>query len=181
MSKNTPERKDKNSPGEHIPVLAETLTNLISLPRDAAVVDATVGHGGHSLLFGKKLGPEAIILGFDVDRNSLDRALFYLKDLDCKVVLIRKNFAKIAETVNEQQLGKLDLVLADLGFCSAQVDNVAKGLSFRENMPLDMRIDKRLKRTAADIVNKEDEKSLADLIYEFGQDRASRRIGSPKD
>jgi 16S rRNA (cytosine1402-N4)-methyltransferase len=176
MSNNTPESNDKNLPGEHIPVLAQTLTNLISLPKDAAVVDATVGHGGHSYLFGKKLGPDAIILGFDVDRNSLDRALFYLKDLDCKVVLIRKNFAKIAETVKEQQLGKLDFVLADLGFCSAQVDNVSKGLSFRENMPLDMRLDEDLKVSAAQIVNTEDEESLANLIFKYGQERASRRI-----
>jgi len=176
MSNNTPESNDKNLPGEHIPVLAGTLTNLISLPTDAAVVDATVGHGGHSYLFGKKLGPDAIILGFDVDRNSLDRAFLNLKPLECKVVLIRKNFANIAETLNEQQLSKVDLILADLGFCSAQVDNVAKGLSFKENMPLDMRLDEDLKVSAAQIVNNTDEESLANIIFKYGQETASRRI-----
>ena len=69
-----------------------------------------------------------------------------------------------------------DLILADLGFCSAQLKDPLKGLSFQENMKLDMRLDSRLKISAADIVNTSDEKSLADLIYKYGEDRASRRI-----
>lgn len=169
-------KDDKNIPGEHIPVLAETLTELISLPMDAAVVDATVGHGGHSLLFGKELGPEAIIIGLDVDRASLNRAHSILSVLSCKITLICKNFAEIAEVLIEQQLDKVDLILADLGFCSAQVGNVSRGLSFQENMPLDMRLDEGLTITAADIVNSEDEQSLADLIFRYGQENASRRI-----
>jgi len=161
---------------EHIPVLAETLAEQIKLPTDGILVDATIGQGGHSFLFGKTLGPEGVIVGLDVDKNSIQRAQFILKDLSCKVILIQSNFSRIREQILKQGIEKVDFILADLGLCSAQLADRRMGLSFIQDMPLDMRIDKRIKRTAADIVNKADEKTLADLIYEFGQDRASRRI-----
>ncbi|UCE50104.1 MAG: 16S rRNA (cytosine(1402)-N(4))-methyltransferase RsmH [Phycisphaerales bacterium] len=161
---------------EHIPVLADTLAEQISLPSDGVMVDATIGQGGHSLLFGKALGPEAVIVGFDVDNDAVRRARSRLKGLVCKVVVLNSNFSQIAKQLHGLSIYKVDLILADLGVSSPQLADFDLGLSFQANMPLDMRIDKRLKRTAADIVNKEDEKKLADLIYEFGQDRASRRI-----
>jgi 16S rRNA (cytosine1402-N4)-methyltransferase len=161
---------------EHIPVLAGTLAEQIKLPSDGVMVDATVGQGGHSHLLGKTLGPEAVIVGLDVDINAVRRAQFNLKDLACNVILLHSNFARIREELHQQGIEKVDLILADLGVSSLQLADAEFGLSFQTNMPLDMRIDKRLKRTAADIVNKSDEKSLADLIYRFGQDRASRRI-----
>jgi len=161
---------------EHIPVLAETLAEQIKLPPDGVMVDATIGQGGHSYLFGKTLGPEGVIVGLDVDTNAIRRAQFLLKDLACKVILLHSNFSRISEQVQEQGIDKVDFIFADLGLCSAQLADSRMGLSFLHDMPLDMRIDKRLKRTAADIVNKADEKSLADLIYKFGEDRASRRI-----
>jgi 16S rRNA (cytosine1402-N4)-methyltransferase len=161
---------------EHIPVLAKTLAEQIKLPPDGVMVDATIGQGGHSCLFGKTLGPEGVIVGLDVDTNAIRRAQFLLKDLSCKVILLHSNFSLISEQVQEQGIDKVDFIFADLGLCSAQLADSRMGLSFLHDMPLDMRIDKRLKRTAADIVNKADEKSLADLIYKFGEDRASRRI-----
>jgi 16S rRNA (cytosine1402-N4)-methyltransferase len=161
---------------EHIPVLAETLAEQIKLPPDGIMVDATIGQGGHSFLFGQTLGPEGVIVGLDVDKNSIQRAQFILKALSCKVILVQSNFSRIEEQIQKQDIENVDFILADLGLCSAQLADSRMGLSFLQDMPLDMRIDKRIKRTAADIVNKADEKSLADLIYEFGQDRASRRI-----
>ena len=161
---------------EHIPVLAKTLAEQINLPQDAVMVDATIGQGGHSLLFGQNLGPEGTILGLDVDKKSIRGAQSKLENLACKLILVHSNFSQIAEKLREHDIKEVDFILADLGFCSAQVADAEMGLSFLKDMPLYMRIDKRLKTTAADIVNKEDEKSLADLIYNFGQDRASRRI-----
>ncbi len=140
------------------------------------MVDATIGHGGHSLLFGKALGPEAVIVGFDVDNDAVRRARSNLEGLACKTVLLNSNFSQISDKLHKLSLDKVDLILADLGVSSPQLADPSFGLSFQSNMPLDMRIDKRLKRTAADIVNEENEKTLADLIYRFGQDRASRRI-----
>jgi len=161
---------------EHIPVLANILAEQINLPPDGVMVDATIGQGSHSYLFGQTLGPEGIIVGLDVDKKSIRRAHFRLKDLSCKVILICENFSQIGEQVHKYGIDKVDFILADLGVCSAQLADAEIGLSFQMNMPLDMRIDQSLKTTAADIVNKANEKTLADLIYKFGEDRASRRI-----
>jgi 16S rRNA (cytosine1402-N4)-methyltransferase len=161
---------------EHIPVLGKTLAEQINLPPDGVMVDATIGQGGHSFLFGQTLGPEGRIVGLDVDKESIRRAHFRLKDLVCKVTLIRANFSQISEQVHKEGIEEVDFILADLGVCSSQLADVEKGMSFQQNMPLDMRIDERLKTTAADIVNKADEKTLADLIYKLGEDKASRRI-----
>jgi len=161
---------------EHIPVLAAALAEQINLPPDGVMVDATIGQGGHSFLFGQTLGPEGVILGLDVDEKSIHRAQSRLKDLACKVILSCTNFSQISDEVHKQGIERVDFILADLGVSSAQLADVEMGLSFLADMPLDMRIDKRIKTTAADIVNKADEKTLADLIYRFGEDRASRRI-----
>jgi 16S rRNA (cytosine1402-N4)-methyltransferase len=160
----------------HIPVLADSLAEQVKLSQDAVMVDATVGNGGHSLLFGKRLGPEGAIIGLDVDIDAVRRAQSVLEGLSCRVVLVNSNFADVADAVRQQGFEKVDFILADLGVCSAQLADDRMGLSFQRNMPLDMRLDKRLKTTAADIVNSADEKSLADLIYSFGEERASRRI-----
>lgn len=167
---------ENNSPNEHISVLGQVLVEQIRLPQDGAMVDATLGHGGHSLLFGRQLGPEGMLLGLDVDEKCLARAQMQLSELTCRTLLVRSNFSELGQVIEEHCPGKFDLILADLGFCSAQLKDPLKGLSFQENMKLDMRLDSRLKISAADIVNTSDEKSLADLIYKYGEDRASRRI-----
>ena len=165
-----------NSAVEHTPVLAKTLSEQIRLPQDAVMVDATIGHGGHSYLFGKALGPDGVIVGFDLDTKSILRAQFKLQDLACKVIVLNSNFSEICGQLHDLGIDQVDFLLADLGVSSGQLCDSERGLSFLADMPLDMRIDERLERTAADIVNESDEKSLADLIYRFGEDRASRRI-----
>jgi len=139
-------------------------------------VDATIGQGCHSLLFGQSLNTKGILIGLDIDKTSLSKADDKLKNLVCKVILLNLNFTKIDRALQNQGIEKVDFILADLGVSSAQLTDYDKGLSFLTDMPLDMRIDKRIKTTAADIVNKAQEKALADLIYKYGQDRASRRI-----
>ena len=161
---------------EHIAVLSRALAEQIDLPPDGVMVDATIGHGGHSLLFGQRLRADGVIIGLDVDSKALERARERLAGLECRVILGQSNFAEIGARVGEAGFEKVDFILADLGLCSAQLADADAGLSFQSDMPLDMRIDQRIKRSAADIVNEADEECLADLIYEFGQDRASRRI-----
>jgi 16S rRNA (cytosine1402-N4)-methyltransferase len=122
------------------------------------------------------MGPEGVIVGLDVDTKSISRARFILKDLACKVILIRGNFSRIGEHLHSERIEQADFILADLGVSSDQLGDAERGLSFQTNMPLDMRIDERIGRTAADIIRETDEKSLADLIYGYGGERASRRI-----
>jgi len=167
--------KTDNMPAEHTSVLAEFAAG-IALKKNAVVVDATIGCGGHSRVFAKSLSKDAVLLGLDIDQNSLTAAQNNLADLPCKVVLVRENFANLPEVLRQIGIEKVDLIFADLGFCSAQLTDPDKGLSFNEDMKLDMRLDDRLTVTAADIVNSRDEKGLADLIYNFGQERASRKI-----
>ncbi len=165
-----------DSRAEHIPVLASILVERIKLPDNAVCVDSTIGQGGHSFLLGKKLGPEGLMIGLDVDQRSLERAREKLEALSCRVLLIKSNFSRIDQCLQEHGISQVDLIMADLGFCSAQLEEEEMGLSFLQDCPLDMRIDRSLTTTAADIVNNTDERQLADLIYAFGEDRASRRI-----
>jgi len=168
--------KDESDVLRHIPVLVEPLMEWIDLPKDGIMVDATLGHGGHSGLFGRTLGPEGFLLGLDVDQHSIQRARQHLSDLSCRVELVRENFDRVAALLAEREIDKVDFILADLGFCSGQLEDVQRGLSFQTPMPLDMRLDDRLTTTAADLVNRLNQKELADLIFQYGQDRASRRI-----
>ena len=164
-----------NTPAEHIPVLAQFAAG-INLKEDAVVVDATIGCGGHSKIFAKSLGKDAILVGLDIDSNCLKSAGENLAPLPCRKLLVRENFANIADVLRQNGIEKADLIFADLGVCSVQLADKNKGLSFNEDMKLDMRLDDRLELSAADIVNSMDEKGLADLIYNFGQERASRKI-----
>ena len=161
---------------EHIPVLSKQLAERVILPPDGVMVDATIGHGGHSYLFGQTLGSKGLLIGFDLDEKALEKAQERLKTLICRVILIHANFSQISDELHKKDIEKVDFILADLGVSSSQLADAEFGLSFLQDMPLDMRIDKRIQGSAADIVNNLDEKSLADLIYRFGEDRASRRI-----
>jgi 16S rRNA (cytosine1402-N4)-methyltransferase len=170
---------DKDTDAElsgHIPVLTEPLLERIQLPTDGVMVDATLGHGGHSRLFGRQLGPAGELVGLDVDQNNIQRARSNLSDLQCRVTLVCENFEKLDEILADRGIDRVDFILADLGVCSAQLDDTEVGLSFQKPMPLDMRLDKRLTTTAADLVNELSRTELADVIYTYGEDRASRRI-----
>ncbi len=139
-------------------------------------MDATVGHGGHSKILGRSLNEQGIILGLDVDHHCLATARSVLQSLRCRVVLERENFARLDEVMKRNRIRGADLIVADLGWCSAQMEDPKRGMSFQRNMPLDMRLDERLERTAADWVNETDETKLANVIYAYGEERASRRI-----
>ena len=160
----------------HIPVLSKSLAEQVILPPDGVMVDATIGQGGHSYLFGQFLRKNAVLIGFDVDKEALRVAESRLRRLSCKVILVHSNFSRISEKLSELGIEKADFILADLGVSSVQLADEQMGLSFTADMQLDMRIDKRIKRSAADIVNNAREDELADLIYKFGEERASRRI-----
>jgi len=161
---------------EHIPVLADALVRGVSLPPDGVVVDATVGQGGHSRLLASQLGRQGTLIGLDVDEHAIEAAKTRLQGLACKVILMQGNFSQIGQRVRNEGIEAVDLILGDLGFSSGQLVDRGIGLSFQSDMPLDMRMDKSFGTTAADIVNNADEKALADLIYQYGEDRASRRI-----
>jgi len=158
----------------HVPVLLKEAIDFLNVQRGGTYIDATVGLGGHSYEIAKRLGAPGHLIGLDKDPAALDIAQAKLTGEEFpKVTLLQCSFAEVGE-----RFGKnfADGLLADIGVSSLQLDNAARGFSFQADGPLDMRMDPRSERTAEQVVNHLDERELADVIYEFGEERRSRRI-----
>lgn len=158
----------------HVPVLAVEVLNLADPQPGQTWVDCTVGGGGHSRLIAHKLGTGGRLVGLDQDPTMLERARPALEGLP--VTLVHANFDQLSDVLRNLGIERVDGVLADLGFASDQMDERSRGLSFREDGPLDMRLDPTGGSTAADLVNAMSEEALADVFYEFGEERKSRRV-----
>jgi 16S rRNA (cytosine1402-N4)-methyltransferase len=174
----------------HVPVLLKEAIDFLAVRRGGTYIDATVGLGGHSYEIAKRLGAPGHLIGLDKDPAALKIAGERLRasgvgpqtsDLSGsrdeetdwpEVTLLHRSFASLAE---DQDL-RADGLLADIGVSSLQLDDAARGFSFQAEGPLDMRMDPRSERTAEQVVNHLDERQLADVIYEFGEERRSRRI-----
>jgi 16S rRNA (cytosine1402-N4)-methyltransferase len=160
----------------HVPVLLKEAIDFLAVKPGGLYVDATVGLGGHAFEIAKRLGRPGRLIGLDKDPAALERAsarLAQLGDDAPRIELVHSSFAELASRVDE---GSADGILADLGVSSLQFDDVARGFSFRADAPLDMRMDPQSRQTAEQVVNQLSERELADLIYEFGEERRSRRI-----
>ncbi len=165
-----------DEPVGHIPVLARPVGELLDVHRGDVVLDATIGLGGHARLFAEVLGPEDLLIGLDADPAGLSAARRTLADAACRVELLHANFAEVGEALQSIGVAHVDVVFADLGLSSMQLDDAERGFSFQRDGPLDMRIDPRRKVTACDLVNRLKERELGDLLYYNTQERASRRI-----
>jgi 16S rRNA (cytosine1402-N4)-methyltransferase len=165
---------------QHVPVLLEESLNFLNVRAGGVVVDATLGFGGHSLAIAKRLGAAGRLICFDRDEQAMELARARLAGLAQElggemptVEYVGRPFSEIAEVISP---GTLDGLLADFGVSSMQLDEAHRGFSFRSDGPLDMRMDTRRGLTAEQVVNQADEEDLANLIYEFGEERRSRRI-----
>jgi 16S rRNA (cytosine1402-N4)-methyltransferase len=166
---------------EHEPVLCEELMSIAAPRPGETVVDATVGHGGHSRLLIQAIGPSGRLIGLDVDERNLTRAGQQLEtaagtSAGPHLDLIRENFSGLQDVLDTLGVAQVDLILADLGVSTDQLLDASTGLSFTEDGPLDMRLDDRLETTATDLVNRLSERDLSDLIWSNSQERFSRRI-----
>jgi 16S rRNA (cytosine1402-N4)-methyltransferase len=179
-----PQRGGRGGKAEigHAPVLLQEAIDFLAIRRGGICIDATVGLAGHSYEIGKRLGAQGRLIGFDKDsaaleiaRRHLDRPPAELAGDWPEIELVNESFAEIGKRV-APRYGAVDAVLADLGLSSLQLEDAARGFSFQAEAPLDMRMDRRSERTADQVVNHLDEKTLADVIYEFGEERRSRRI-----
>jgi 16S rRNA (cytosine1402-N4)-methyltransferase len=138
------------------------------------IVDATVGGGGHALLIAPKLAPKGLLLGIDQDATMLERAASALAGQPVK--LVHRRFGELREVLNEQGIARVDAVLADLGFASDQMNDPRRGLSFQTEGPLDMRLDPSSGEPASGWIADLSERELADLFWQYGEERFSRRI-----
>ncbi|MGA9355055.1 MAG: 16S rRNA (cytosine(1402)-N(4))-methyltransferase RsmH [Terriglobales bacterium] len=159
----------------HVPVLLKEAIDFLAVKRGGTYLDATVGLGGHSCEIAKRLGAPGHLIGFDKDPAALEIASRRLTPSDDwpTVTLMHASFAEAGERIPS---ASLDGLLADLGVSSLQLGNPERGFSFQADGPLDMRMNPMSGRTAEQVVNHLDERELADVIYEFGEERRSRRI-----
>ncbi|HEV8604413.1 MAG TPA: 16S rRNA (cytosine(1402)-N(4))-methyltransferase RsmH [Tepidisphaeraceae bacterium] len=160
----------------HEAVLMEEVMGVLAPGEGKVVVDCTVGRGGHSLELARRVGKSGMLVGLDVDPRNLEFAGARLAEAPAKVRLFHANFAELGEVLGEVGVSGVDGILADLGISTNQLFDEQYGLSFSSAMPLDMRLDSRLKRTAADVVNYEKEKELADLLFTLAQEHYSRQV-----
>jgi len=195
--KDTPQRGGHGQAG-HVPVLLKEAIDFLNIRRGGTYVDATVGLGGHSYEIAKRLGAQGRLIGVDKDVSALERARERLvsghrssvvgRDSEemltagdesadwPSVELVHGSFADLANDQGPRTKDGFDGILADLGVSSLQLDDPARGFSFQAEGPLDMRMNTQSGETAEQVVNRVDEVTLANLIYEFGEERRSRRI-----
>jgi 16S rRNA (cytosine1402-N4)-methyltransferase len=168
-----------NSP-RHVPVLLEEVLEYLNVRPGGVICDATLGLAGHSSAIAKRLGGSGKLIGFDRDPEAMDAAKVRLEEVRAELgdamPEVRLEPRAFSEASSVIEPGSLDGLLADFGVSSLQLDEAHRGFSFRTDGPLDMRMDTRHGETAEQVVNQEDENELADLIYEFGEERRSRRI-----
>ncbi len=160
----------------HEAVLLHVVMELLSPAEGKIIVDCTVGRGGHSLELAKRVGKSGMLLGLDVDPINLEFARERLKNAPAKVRLFHANFAQMQEVLSEVEVSGVDGILADLGVSTNQLFDQKYGLSFSSAMPLDMRLDPRIKHTAADVINTMKERDLADLLFNLAQEHYSRQV-----
>ena len=157
----------------HVPVLLDESINGLNLHPDGVYIDVTFGGGGHSREILRRLPQGSRLFSFDQDadaeRNIVD---------DDRFTFVRSNFRYLKNWMRYYEIDHIDGLLADLGVSSHHFNDESRGFSFRFDAPLDMRMNKRADKTAADIVAEYDEEALADIFYLYGELKHSRRIAS---
>lgn len=161
----------------HVPVLLSEVMDLLAVREGGHYIDCTTGLGGHSEAIAARMGETGRLLCIDQDRDALEFARAKLAPFGRRVSFVHANFRDLATVAEAEGFHDVDGILMDLGFSSFQMGTAGRGFAFALEGPLDMRMDPSSGGlTAGDIVNEWDETSLADLIYEYGEERQSRRI-----
>ena len=156
-------------------LLKETIDGLKIKP-DGIYVDGTLGGGGHASEVARRLSDKGSIIGIDQDAAAIEAAGIRLKDFGEKVTIVRSNYCDMKSQLGKLGIDKVDGIVLDLGVSSYQLDTAERGFSYREDAPLDMRMDTRQKMTARDIVNDYEERELYRVIRDYGEDKFAKNI-----
>jgi len=160
----------------HVSVLlAETIESL-NIKEDGIYVDGTLGGGGHSLMIARKLSKRGRLIGIDRDGEAIEAASEVLKDYTGIFTPVRSNFDRMPEVLEQLGIEGADGIVLDLGVSSHQLDTPERGFSYKNDAPLDMRMDKRRSLTAYDVVNGYSEERIKKILYEYGEERFSAAI-----
>ena len=156
-------------------LLDETIAGLEIKP-DGIYVDGTLGGGGHSYEICRRLSDKGRLIGIDQDAAAIEAATERLREFKDKVTIIRSNYCEMKQQLNSIGVTSVDGIVLDLGVSSYQLDTADRGFTYREDAPLDMRMDQRQTRTAKDIVNGYSEKELYGIIRDYGEDKFAKNI-----
>jgi 16S rRNA (cytosine1402-N4)-methyltransferase len=167
-----------NESAYHEPVLVREVLDYLVTTDSGVYVDATLGGGGHAEAVLNRLGPEGRVLGLDRDAEAVAFSRGRLARYGGRAVVARAEFASLDAAAASAGVREADGILFDLGVSSRQLDSAERGFSYRMEGPLDLRMDDRLPRTAADVVSDFSERELADLFFRYGEERNSRRIAA---
>ncbi len=165
----------------HLPVMPEETVSFLTenLPDSPVIVDATLGAGGHAKLLLKKIARKnGLLIGIDLDENTLSDTKEKLADYNSICKFFTGNFSQIKNFLNSLGIEKINGIVVDLGVSSMQLDNAQKGFSFQTSGPLDMRMGSSIELTAQDVVNKYPAEKLYEIIKNFGEERWARRIAN---
>lgn len=160
----------------HVPVLLQETLDALAIKPEGKYVDCTLGGAGHSTEIVKRLGEEGRLIGLDQDENALKAAGERLAPFGERVQLVKTNFEHIAAVIERLGIGPVDGVLMDIGVSSHQLDEAERGFSFHNDAPLDMRMDRQNPLTAGVVVNEWSEEELSRILWEYGEERWSKRI-----
>lgn len=161
---------------EHKSVLLYETVDSLNIRPDGIYVDGTLGGGGHAYEVCRRLGEHGRLIGIDQDADAIAAATKRLEPFADKVAVVRSNYENIASVLHELGIEKVDGIYLDLGVSSYQLDTASRGFTYREDAPLDMRMDQRNTQTAADIVNTYSEMELYRIIRDYGEDRFAKNI-----
>lgn len=162
--------KGKTPAGTHIPILVNDVIEALSPAPSQVVVDCTLGYGGHAAAFISRITPGGRLIGLDVDGRQLAQTRQRLGDQPVAMGFYHSNFAGLAKALQKENLAGCDILFADLGVSSMQIDNPDRGMSYKYDGPLDMRMDERLKRTGADVLNTLSEPELSEALRELADE-----------
>ncbi|WP_395719054.1 16S rRNA (cytosine(1402)-N(4))-methyltransferase RsmH [Prosthecobacter sp.] len=168
-----PEQVSRNLPFYHAPVLLQEVIEMLQPAPGKLIFDGTLGGGGHSEAL---LQHGARVVAMDQDPNAIKHATERLKPYAAQFCALRGNFRHFPQIVEETGVSGFDGMLVDIGVSSHQLDDAARGFSFSKDAPLDMRMDTDSPRTAADLVNTDDEGELVRIFFEYGEEQNARRI-----
>nr|MDD6335300.1 16S rRNA (cytosine(1402)-N(4))-methyltransferase RsmH [bacterium] len=160
----------------HIPVLMEGVLSALAPQPGQVILDGTVGGAGHASRLAKAIAPGGLLVGIDRDDAALAAADERLKATGAAYHLIRGNFFEAPRLLEENGIGPLDGALVDLGVSSPQLDDAARGFSYQQDAPLDMRMDRRQALSAYDVVNGYSAQQLERILREYGEERFARRM-----
>lgn len=161
---------------KHVSVLLNETIDGLNINPDGIYVDGTLGGGGHSYEICKRLSDKGRLIGIDQDGEALEAARERLKEFEDKITLVRSNYCEIDTILKDLGIEKVDGIVLDLGVSSYQLDNLERGFSYKSDAPLDMRMDQRQNKTAADIVNNYSENELFRIIRDYGEDKFAKNI-----